>query len=110
MIVERARHSLLLTRTLAQEENPMPMAVLLVSGHRVDIPSLRAARALAELGTTGVTVLSGNQTLALVLEGWAFDPVRAFEAAEDVLPAGIAQPSILETQFHVTVHGGPEGG
>lgn len=88
----------------------MPMAVLLVSGHRADVLSVHAAHKLADLGITGLTVLGDEHALALVLEGWAFDPARASEAAEAVLPAGVLQPLILETQFHVVVRCGPEGG
>ena len=88
----------------------MPMAVLLVSGHRADVLSLRAAHKLADLGITGLTVLGDEHALALVLEGWAFDPAKAFEAAEAVLPAGGSQPQVLEAQFHVAVHCGPAGG
>jgi hypothetical protein len=86
------------------------MAVLLVSGYRADVLSVHAAHKLAELGITGLTVLGDEHALALVLEGWAFDPARASEAAEAVLPSGVLQPLILETQFHVAVRCGPEGG
>ncbi len=63
----------------------MPMALLLVSGHRADIPSLQSAHKLADLGITAVTV-----------------------PAEAVLPT--LQPLILETQFHVAVRCGSAGG
>ncbi len=86
----------------------MPMALLLVSGHRADIPSLQSAHKLADLGITAITVLGDEETLALVLEGWAFDPARASEAAEAVLP--MLQPLILKTQFHVAVRCGSAGG
>jgi hypothetical protein len=86
----------------------MPMALLLVRGHRADIPSVHAVHKLADLGITGVTVLGDEQTLALVLEGWAFDPARASDAAGVILPT--LRPLILETQFHVAVRCGPEGG
>jgi len=86
----------------------MPMALLLVSGHRADIPSLHSAHKLADLGITAITVLGDEETLALVLEGWAFDPARASEAAEAVLPT--LQPLILKTQFHVAVRCGSAGG
>jgi hypothetical protein len=86
------------------------MAVLLVSGHRADVLTVQAAHKLAELGITALTVLGDEHALALVLEGWAFDPARASEAAQAVLPAGGLQPLILATQFHVAVRCGPEGG
>ena len=82
----------------------MPMAVVLVSGHRADVLSVHAAHKLADLGITGMTVLGDEHALALVLEGWAFDPARASEAAQAVLPAGDLQLLILQTQFHVAVH------
>jgi hypothetical protein len=88
----------------------MPIAVLLVSGHRADVLNVQAAHKLADLGITSMTVLGDENALALVLEGWAFDPSRASEAAEAVLPAGVLQPLILETQFRVAVRCGPEGG
>jgi hypothetical protein len=87
----------------------MPMAVLLVSGHRAEVLSVEAAHRLADLGITGMTVLGDGHPLALVLEGWAFDPARASEAAEAILPAGALGPMILETQFHVAVRCGPQG-
>lgn len=55
-----------------------------------------------------LTVLGNEHAIALVLEGWAFDPARASKAAESVLPAGVLGPLILETQFHVAVRCGPE--
>jgi len=88
----------------------MPMALVLVSGHRAEVLSVHVAHKLADLGITGMTVLGDERALALVLEGWAFDPARASEAAEAVLPAGLLGPLILETQFHVAVRCGPEGG
>jgi hypothetical protein len=88
----------------------MPMAVLLISGHRAQPLSLEAAHKLADLGITGITVLGDEHALALVFEGWAFDPARATEAAEAVLPNGVLQPLILEAQFHMSVRCGPGGG
>ena len=88
----------------------MPTAVLLVSKHRADALSVDAGRRLAELGITGITVLGDERTLAVVLEGWAFDPTRATEAAEVLLPPRALPPVILAMQFHVTVRGGPDGG
>ncbi len=36
---------------------------------------------LARLGVTGVVVLSDDQTMAVVMEGWAFEGERINEAA-----------------------------
>jgi hypothetical protein len=46
-------------------------------------PALQPAAlaALARLGVTSVSLLRDEQTAGLVLEGWAFDPGRAGEAA-----------------------------
>ena len=39
---------------------------------------------LARLGVTSVSLLRDEQTAGVVLEGWAFDPARAIEAASAV--------------------------
>ncbi|MBA2524175.1 MAG: hypothetical protein H0V18_00125 [Pyrinomonadaceae bacterium] len=43
-----------------------------------------ALDALARLGVTSVSLVRDDETAGLVLEGWAFDPVRAHEAASAV--------------------------
>jgi hypothetical protein len=48
-----------------------------------------AATALARLGVTGIAVVRDDQTLGLVVEGWAFDPGRS---ADDLLRAVGAVP------------------
>jgi hypothetical protein len=40
-----------------------------------------AIASLARLGVTSVSLLRDEQTMGLVLEGWAFDSARAGEAA-----------------------------
>jgi hypothetical protein len=49
-------------------------------------PALQPAAlaTLARLGVTSVSLLRDEQTAGLVLEGWAFDPARAGEAARAV--------------------------
>ena len=49
-------------------------------------PALRPAALdeLARLGVTSVALVRDDQTAGLVLEGWAFDPARADEAARAV--------------------------
>jgi hypothetical protein len=46
-------------------------------------PTLQQAalERLADLGVTSVSLLRDEITVGLVLEGWAFDPARAGEAA-----------------------------
>jgi hypothetical protein len=53
-------------------------------------PALQPAAlaALTRLGVTSVSLLRDEQTAGLVLEGWAFDPERAGEAARAVAGAG----------------------
>lgn len=43
--------------------------------------------ALARLGVTSVSLVRDAETAGLVLEGWAFDPARAHEAAVSVTGA-----------------------
>jgi hypothetical protein len=51
-----------------------------------EVPALRPAAldALARLGVTSVSLVRDEKTAGLVLEGWAFDPARAREAASAV--------------------------
>ncbi len=51
-----------------------------------EVPALSAAaiHALARLGVTSVSLVGDDETAGLVLEGWAFDPARAHEAASAV--------------------------
>jgi hypothetical protein len=51
---------------LSEEEPALPQAAL---------------AALARLGVTSVSLLRDDRLAGLVLEGWAFDPARACEAA-----------------------------
>ena len=48
-----------------------------------EVPALQPAAldALARLGVTSVSLVRDEETAGLVLEGWAFDPARAHEAA-----------------------------
>jgi len=51
-----------------------------------DVPALQPATLdkLARLGVTSVSLVRDEETAGLVLEGWAFDPARAREAASAV--------------------------
>ncbi len=51
-----------------------------------EVPALQPATldALARLGVTSVSLVRDEETAGLVLEGWAFDPARAGEAARVV--------------------------
>lgn len=63
----------------------MAMAVVLFPISN-EVPALQPATldTLARLGVTSVSLLRDEETAGLVLEGWAFDPARAHEAASAV--------------------------
>ncbi len=62
--------------------------VMLVGGAEADEPALgsRTTRLLSDLGVTRVAVLRGEQTTAVILEGWAFDPRDGSTAAGVLFP------------------------
>jgi hypothetical protein len=63
----------------------MPRALMLwPAGAGVRIGSTEAAR-LAALGVTGVTLLRDAETVAVVLDGWAFSPSRSAQEAAALL-------------------------
>ena len=66
----------------------MAMAVVLfpVSNGAVALQPA-ALDALARPGVTSVSLVRDDETAGLVFEGWAFDPVRAHEAASAVTGA-----------------------
>ena len=59
----------------------MGLTVLLVQGHDEVALSAAALGRLGALGITSVAVVRDEQTVGLVLEGWAFDPERSASAA-----------------------------
>ena len=66
----------------------MPMVVLLIPD-AAGPPSLEPAslQRLAELGVTSASLVRGEGTVGVVLEGWAFDPERSSEAASNAVAA-----------------------
>ena len=53
----------------------MAMLVVLLEADGGDVPlGSRAVNRLARLGVTNVALLRDEQTVCMVLEGWAFDP------------------------------------
>lgn len=53
----------------------MGLLVLLVPTDQADVPLGSAAiEAFARLGITTVSLATDDQTTAIILEGWAFDP------------------------------------
>lgn len=65
----------------------MALLVVLVPAERGDVPlGTAAVEALARLGVTSVSLARDEQTAAVILEGWAFDPTRP-DPALDALGA-----------------------
>ena len=63
----------------------MSLVVLLLSAPPGDVSlGPRSLRVLASLGVTSVALVAHQDTVGLVLDGWAFDSERAHEAAAAV--------------------------
>lgn len=58
----------------------MAMAVVLMDGGMDLVLSADAVSELGRLGVTNVTLVRGEDTTGVVLEGWAFDPATAADA------------------------------
>lgn len=69
---------------LAQEVEVATTLMLWPVSSGIRIGSIEAAR-LAELGVTNVTLLRDADTVAVLLDGWAFSPTRSARAAAAVL-------------------------
>jgi hypothetical protein len=63
-----------------------------------------AAQQLAALGITSVSVLRDEQTTAIALEGWAFDPDRSAEAAARLVAADPAAVRVLRPVVESALH------
>lgn len=64
----------------------MAMVVLLLSARQEEISlGAEAAARLAAEGITRAAVLRDSDDVAVLLEGWAFDPSRSIDAAVDAL-------------------------
>ncbi len=62
------------------------------------------AQRLAALGVTSLSVLRDEQSTALTLQGWAFDPLRSADAAVDALAAGRAGVRVLRPVLESEIH------
>lgn len=79
----------------------MGLVVLLVPGTAEQVSlGPRSIAALAELGVTGVSLVGAEDTVGVVVEGWAFDPSRASEAAAAV---GAGSALALTSLVHMAV-------
>jgi hypothetical protein len=79
------------------------------AGAGVRIGSTEAA-GLAALGVTNVSLLRDTQTVAIVLEGWAFSPARSAWAAAALL-GDASQCRVLQPTLDVAVsNAGMSGG
>jgi hypothetical protein len=109
MIRLGARPSLLGHESRAEEANGVAM-VLVLFPVSDEVPALQpdALEALARLGVTSVSLLRDAQTAGLVLEGWAFDPAQAGEAARAA--AGVRDGiRTLQTLMEMAISAAPAG-
>jgi hypothetical protein len=89
----------------------MAMALLL-AGADLDQPVVgpAAAAALAGLGITRVALFQDSGSIAVVLEGWAFDPTSCDEAARTVFPDDAARVRLLREVEQLAVLTAPQNG
>ena len=74
------------------------MVLLLLSAEAAVAVGPEAAARLARFGVGHAALLRDNGTVAVVLEGWAFDPERSAAAAAEVIapgePCRVLQPLV----------------
>jgi hypothetical protein len=92
----------------------MGLLVLLVANHD---PAAEVGPAvveqLARLGVTDLSVLRDEQTTAVSLAGWAFDPTRSADAAAAAVAADGGSVRVLRPVLESAIHRlpvSPEGG
>ena len=80
------------------------MIVVLVPSSDAE-PSLAPAAVseLAHLGVTSVAVVRDDRTLRLVVEGWAFDPIRSAEAVVAAMTGRRSQARTLHPLVEMAV-------
>lgn len=83
----------------------MGVLVLLVAN---DEPAAEVGPAvverLARLGVTDLSVLRDDQTTAVSLAGWAFDPARSGEAAARTVAAAAGTVRVLRPVLESAIH------
>lgn len=63
---------------------------------------------LAEIGVTSISLARDDDTLGIVLEGWAFDPERHGSKAADLLIAERSELRLLHVITQMAVTFGPD--
>ena len=84
-----------------EEVGELSLVVLLLPGPPGDVSlGPRSLRVLAALGVTSVALVAHEDTVGLVLDGWAFDPERALEAGTAV---GAESATVLRSLVQMAV-------
>lgn len=65
----------------------MAMVVVLVAAHGAGDLDAESVERLRELGITDISIVRDDNTVGIVLEGWAFDPLREGREAARVVGA-----------------------
>ncbi len=85
----------------------MAMVVLLLSARQEEISlGPEAAARLAAQGVTRAAVLRDRDEIAVLLEGWAFDPSRSIDAAVEAVVGTGGQCRRLSSVAEVSVSRG----
>ena len=66
----------------------MAMLVVLVAAHGAGDLDTESVERLSELGITDISIVRDDNTVGIVLEGWAFDPLRKGREAARVVGTG----------------------
>ena len=84
----------------------MAMLVVLLEADGGDVPlGPRAVARLARLGVTNVALLRDEQTVCMVLEGWAFDPVGSASEVVSTISVGMHSGRALQPVMQIAVEG-----
>lgn len=85
----------------------MAIMVVLLPASEAE-PSLRPAAVsrLAELGVTSVAVVRDQETVGLVVEGWAFDPARSAGSVVVAIAGPASRARTLHSLLELAVSAG----
>ena len=86
----------------------MAIVVVLLPASEAE-PSLQPAAVarLARLGVTSVALVADDQTVGLVVEGWAFDPTRSMAAVVAAIAGTDSPARTLLPVLHMAVSAAP---